>query len=377
MNDTELLQGFAERNSENAFRMLVERHLSMVMGTARRITNDDSLAEEVSQAVFILLARKARRLSSRILLAGWLYRTTCFVAARALRTKQRRRRREREAAAMHTQTESDRLWQQIRPQLDEAMGRLGNEDRDTLVLHFFEECSLRDVAVALGTSEEAAKKRVHRAIERLRRILSRRGIEVASRALASELAQECAHAVGATGWVSTVTAAAISPATAASSALVSETLAAWYWAKLKVFVGFGSGAVAMALLIPLILSPTPASSPPDGIVAPQKTESSATKTQASISSDPAKIEIDGQTIHLRPIQIKVLDKLSGNPISGAEVRHDLMLSLKDLTPLPSLRTDENGTVVKTMGSSPRKNNGVKSVLFTYHSPAHPFPGGAF
>jgi RNA polymerase sigma factor (sigma-70 family) len=208
--------------------MLVERHLPLVMGTARRITRDDLLAEEVAQAVFILFARKARRLGSETLLAGWLYRTSCFVAARAVRTEQRRRRREQEAAAMQTQTETETLCPQIKPKLDDALGRLGRNDRNALVLRFFQERSLREIGAAMGTTEEAAKKRVHRALEKLRRVLGRRGIEIGSGALAAGLAQEGAQAALPAGLVSTITTAALSPVTTGSTALVAETLVAWH-----------------------------------------------------------------------------------------------------------------------------------------------------
>lgn len=345
MNDTELLQRFAEQDSENAFRMLVERHLPLVMGTARRITNNDSLAEEVAQAVYILLARKARHISSKTILAGWLYRTTCFVAARALRTEQRRQRREQEVAAMHTQTESDPLWQQIKPQLDEALGRLGNDNRNALVLRFFEDRSLRDVGTAMGTSEEAAKKRVQRALEKLRSLLSRRGIEIGAGALAVGLAQESAQAAVAAGLAGTITTAALSTTTAGGSVLAAETLAAWHWAKLKASLGIGAGAIAIAFLIPLIHLWTPQPNTPNTAITPATANAAIASIDAPVGIVPATIEVLGQTIALRPLQITVLDKLTGNPISGAQVRHDLMVSLIDITPLPPMQTDENGIVM--------------------------------
>src|SRR5687768_6171147 len=102
MNDTQLLQSFID-GSENAFRSLVDRHLPLVLGTARRLTGNSGLAEDVAQTVFILLARKAKTLGSGTILSGWLYRSTCFVARRALCSEHRRQRRETEAAHMHEQ----------------------------------------------------------------------------------------------------------------------------------------------------------------------------------------------------------------------------------------------------------------------------------
>jgi|SRR6266850_21453 len=100
MNDAQLLQRFAEQNSEAAFRALMERHLPLVFGTARRMTGDNAPAQDIAQTVFILLARKGNRLGPNTILSGWLHRTTRFVAARALTAEWRRRRREQEAVTI-------------------------------------------------------------------------------------------------------------------------------------------------------------------------------------------------------------------------------------------------------------------------------------
>jgi RNA polymerase sigma factor (sigma-70 family) len=165
MNDRQLLREFAERGSEGAFRALVDAHLPLVFGTARRITRNPALAEEVAQTVFILLARKAAGFASGVILSGWLFRTTRFVAARALRAENRRRKREEEALIMQQHTESNPLWTRVEPHLDQALSRLSEPDRNALLLRFFEQRSFREVALALGIHEEAAKKRVARAIE--------------------------------------------------------------------------------------------------------------------------------------------------------------------------------------------------------------------
>jgi RNA polymerase sigma factor (sigma-70 family) len=165
MNDAQLLREFVEGESERAFRQLVDQHLPLVIGTARRATGNDALAEEIAQAVFILLAQKASRLSSKTILSGWLYRTTRFVAARSLQSEARRRRREQEAAIMQTDTETDPAWTSLVPHLDDALGRLSEPDRTALLLRFFEEQSNREIGVAMGVSEDAAKKRVARALE--------------------------------------------------------------------------------------------------------------------------------------------------------------------------------------------------------------------
>ena len=179
--DDELLSQFRTERSEAAFRALVERHLPLVWSVARRVVNgDDALAEDVAQTVFADLARKARVLPAGVRLGGWLHRHTFFTASKAVRTEARRRAREIEAAAMNAAStpESD-LWREMAPHVDSAIAELAATDRDAIVLRFFEKKPLRDVARMLGISEDAAGKRIARALERLRRNLSRRRVVVA------------------------------------------------------------------------------------------------------------------------------------------------------------------------------------------------------
>src|SRR6185436_11127220 len=125
MNDWSLLREYLERRSEPAFEMLVRRHLDMVYSAALRQVGDPPLAEDVTQAVFILLARKASGLSSGVVLGGWLYRTACLVARRALRDETRRRKHEQEAADMNDPSSPDELWTKLAPHLDTALAELG------------------------------------------------------------------------------------------------------------------------------------------------------------------------------------------------------------------------------------------------------------
>jgi RNA polymerase sigma factor (sigma-70 family) len=187
-DDLELLREHATGGSDDAFRLLVERHAGMVHGAALRIVRDAALAEEVSQAVFILLARKSATLPAGTVLAGWLYQTTRFVALGALRTERRRQEHHRDFASMNDTAESAAVWDQIRPHLDEAIGTLGASDRDAIVLRFLEGRSFAEVGTALGTSEAAAKMRVGRALEKLRHAIGRNGATVTVVALTATLA---------------------------------------------------------------------------------------------------------------------------------------------------------------------------------------------
>ncbi len=252
MKDGVLLDAFVRERSEAAFQALVERHAGLVYASALRQTRDVQLAEDVAQAVFSLLARKAASLRTATVLSGWLFQTTRFVAARALRTEHRRRNREQEALVMqqlHADSDSD-LWARLAPIIDDALHQLGATDRDALLLRFVEGRSLREVGTALGVTEEAAKKRVTRAIEKLRLILGRGGLAVTAAALGASLTGYAAPALPA-ATVAALGLRALAPvggATLASS-LVNETLRAWTWAKAKLVAGWSAVAVVGGLIV--------------------------------------------------------------------------------------------------------------------------------
>jgi RNA polymerase sigma factor (sigma-70 family) len=192
--DMDLVREYAGGRSESAFATLVTRHIGLVHSAALRQVADPHLAEEVTQSVFIILARKAGSLSAKTILAGWLYRTTCFASAHALREQRRRQRREQEAY-MQSQTEepsAEAAWTQLAPILDEAMGQLREKDRNAVVLRFFQNKSLSEVGAALGVAERAAQKRVLRSLEKLRAFFAKRGLVLTTAAIAAAVS---AHSV--------------------------------------------------------------------------------------------------------------------------------------------------------------------------------------
>src|SRR5262245_55691553 len=136
MDDRQLLREYVESGSESAFEGLVKRHVDMVYASALRQLRDAHLAQDTTQAVFLLLARKAGRLGSSVILSGWLYRTTLHVAGHALRTRMRQQRREQEAAQMNATDSADDLWVKLAPHLDGAIGSLNAADRDAVVLRY-------------------------------------------------------------------------------------------------------------------------------------------------------------------------------------------------------------------------------------------------
>ena len=184
--DAELLRSYAQERSEPAFTELVRRHIDLVHSAALRMVRDSHLAEEVTQNVFIALAKDAARLATRPVLSGWLHRTARNIAAQAVRTDVRRRNRQQQAAAMNEllAPESAAPWEAVAPHLDAALNELSEADRDALLLRFFESKSAHEIAAVLSVSDEAAQKRVTRAVERLREVFLRRGVVTGAGSLA-------------------------------------------------------------------------------------------------------------------------------------------------------------------------------------------------
>lgn len=197
--DAHLLRQYAEQRSEAAFAELVERHASLVYSVALRKTDNPAVAEDLTQQVFADLARKALSMSYGVVLVAWLHRATCFAAGQEMRARRRRKIREQQASEMNlldSETGSD--WRAIKTELDDAVDALPGADREAVLLRFFEQRTLAQVGVALGISEDAARKRVARALERLRGLLGSRGVKTSSTALAAMLLANSVQAAPAT-----------------------------------------------------------------------------------------------------------------------------------------------------------------------------------
>lgn len=229
LTDQQLLQDYTGRRSETAFAELVRRHVDFVFSAALRMVRDAHLAQDVTQAVFVALAQNAPRLLGRLALSGWLHLTARNLAAKTVRSEVRRRAREQEAAAMNEllSAEPDAVWEHIAPELDAALGELDETDRDALLLRYFERKSAREMAQTLNVSDEAAQKRVNRAVERLRKFFAARGVTVGASGLAAVISTNAVQAAPA-GLAATVSAAAAlagATLTPAATATVTNTLA--------------------------------------------------------------------------------------------------------------------------------------------------------
>lgn len=213
--DAELLRRYADANDEDAFRELVQRQVNLVYSVAlRQVGGDAHLAQDVGQRVFTDLARKARVLSDRATLGGWLYRSTHFAASDVVRAERARHAREQEAQAMNELSDDPALradWDKLRPVLDEAIGELGERERDAVVLRFLEARPFAEIGAALRVSEDAARMRVERALEKLRAALTRRGVTSTTAALGLALANQ-AGATAPAGLAASLSSAALAGA---------------------------------------------------------------------------------------------------------------------------------------------------------------------
>ncbi len=226
-SDQQLLRDYAEQRSEPAFAELVRRHIDLVYSAALRRVGDPHLAQDVTQSTFAALAQNARTLADHPVLSGWLHRTTQNLATNLIRTNTRRQSREQEAATM-TQLLSpspEANWQDIAPQLDAALDELEADDRDAVLLRYFEKKSAHEMATQLGISDDAAQKRVSRAVERLRELFAKRGITIGASALVAAVTANAVQAAPVGLALTISTAIALTGPTLATTATVTATKA--------------------------------------------------------------------------------------------------------------------------------------------------------
>lgn len=246
-DDATLLQRYARDRSEGDFAELVRRHLNLVYSAAlRQVNGDTHLAQDVTQLVFTDLARKAAQLAGHHVLAGWLFTSTRFAAAKLVRGEQRRRTREQEARLMQESDPSASLdWERVRPVLDDALAELGERDREAILLRYLEGHDFASVGAKLALTDNAARMRVDRAVDKLRSLLARRGVTSSAAALALVLANQAVVAAPA-GLAATVTGTALAGVgTAAASALTFMSLTKLQLSLASAVVVTGAGVFAV------------------------------------------------------------------------------------------------------------------------------------
>lgn len=245
-DDARLLSAYVNRQSEEAFGVLVNRYVALVYSAAARQVQNPQLAEEVTSAAFILLAQKAATLQQRTILSGWLCRTVHFVARNALKAERRRQTRESEAHMQSlTNLPDPEVWRQFAPLLDEAVAELNETDRNAVVLRFYEQKPLAEVGRLLGLQPDTAQKRITRAVEKLRRFFLKRGVALPAAVIVGAVT---AHSVTAAplGLATTISAVAVTQGAAAPPAtltLIKGTLKLMAWTKTKIAVATGIIAV--------------------------------------------------------------------------------------------------------------------------------------
>jgi RNA polymerase sigma factor (sigma-70 family) len=218
-SDLELLQNYADRNSEEAFAELIRRHLDLVYSAALRQVRSPQLAEEVAQSAFTDLARNVGKLKPDTILTAWLYQVARRTAIDVVRRESRRQLREQIASEMNAMNATASDWTHVEPFLDEAMDALDDTDRTAVLLRYFENKSLREVGQTLGTTEDAAQKRVSRAVERLREFFSNRNVTIGASGLVVVLSANAVQAAP-IGLAVTISIAAVLAGTAVSTSTV-------------------------------------------------------------------------------------------------------------------------------------------------------------
>lgn len=243
--DWELLQEYRNHRSEDAFRDLTQRYLALVYSAALRQLGNRQSAEEVTQAVFILLARKSSSFTQTTVMSSWLLRTTRFTAQNLKTSQIRRQQRETQASELPSASSEECPWDAIAPHLDEAMEQLTEIDRSAITLRFFENRPLKEVGLALGVHPDAAGKRVIRALEKLRRILVRRNATLTAAGLGAALSSQAVQAAPAT-LLTTLAAGGSAVANAGpGSSLAHSTLKLMTWMKVKTSLLVGVTGLAI------------------------------------------------------------------------------------------------------------------------------------
>ena len=186
-DDIDLLTAYAEKGDDAAFRQLVDKYAGMIYATAKRRTGDIEAAKEISQTTFAILARKAGSLKAHTSIGAWLHRTCVLESAKHLRSEYRHLRKMKALTDRERQVNEEHLWDRLEPCLDEAIERLPASDRQLIILRFIDGLKFREVGEKIGKTEEACRKQMGRALDRLSKVLSSQGTVISAAAIATGL----------------------------------------------------------------------------------------------------------------------------------------------------------------------------------------------
>ena len=340
-SDNELLRRFARGRSETAFAELVTRHIGLVYSAAlRQVDGDSAAAEDVTQAVFTDLARKASRLNGHTSLTGWLYTGTRHLAANVRRADQRRRHREQEAHTMNQllhEAGPELDWNELQPVLDEAMHELNGADREAVLLRYFERRPLAEVGARLGLGENAARMRVERALDKLRQALARKGVTSVAAALSAALAQN-AVANAPLGLAPQVSSAAVASA-ATGGGLILTLIAFMTRNQIKALVGMA----ALGLLVAPVAYSRLSSNRDSSLTHRANPGPAVPVASAALVTNPADTNGDAALTappideSLRRLQLTIITADNGLPVPGVLVERGWVTDA-------SFFSQRNGTV---------------------------------
>ena len=363
MNDWDLLQRWLAEQDDHAFASLVRRHLPFVYACARRQVGSFHAAD-VTQSVFLILARKAPTFRPDIILSSWLFRTTGYVVAQVRRRDARRALLESEVARMNpttTEPEIHEAWRaRLEPHLDAALAALSETDRRFVLTRFFERQRFAEVAERFGVSEDAAKKRVGRALERMRHVLVRRGVAIPSASLAALILQPNAEAVP-PGLASTIArgvqttagtglGAAGKVGELAEAALRSRIAETWRRWLLHGSVGVTSLATVFTVASALLRGSHPPPTPEPPAVATSPSTAALTDPAPPATSVP---------IAAHSLVLEVRDAVTEAPVTEAEVQWSQFVGENDLRKWSTF-TDSAGRT--SVNLSTRSSDRVEALI---------------
>jgi RNA polymerase sigma factor (sigma-70 family) len=349
MTNDELLAQF-RTGSKEAFDALVARHIDWVYSAVLRQVHDAHLADDVTQTVFILLAKKAPLLGPGRALEPWLFKVARYASLEALRRERRRKAHEQKAAAMTQETTGAAVepeWKAISPLLDDLVARLGGDDRKCILLRFYQRQTYPEIGIQLGISEEAARKRVDRAVEKLRGQFARQGVLTAAALLALSLTANTTHAAA-----STAVALCAAPASTGTVALANSTITAMSVAKVK---------AAAVLVATLLITGAVAVATTGAILSSRRTGALALASSGSLAETAVAVDAARGFDYLKGWPLALPGSVTGTPVV-ADLEHNGKLAI-----LVPCEAQANVTLAHPAA-------GPSVLLLALHADGTPVPG---